>query len=95
MRVKDPQSTAERCWNRAENVLSPVVLVTPIVLKLTGVITWSWWWVLLSPLWISAGLLALAITVLAILPFKGAKPWLASASAVSDPDGSGKRRARP
>lgn len=24
-----------------------------IVLKLCGVITWSWWWVL-SPLWISA-----------------------------------------
>ncbi len=30
-----------------------------IGLKLTGHITWSWWWVL-SPLWISA-LLALAI----------------------------------
>lgn len=26
-----------------------------ITLKLTGVIAWSWWWVL-SPLWISAGL---------------------------------------
>ena len=24
-----------------------------IVLKLCGVIAWSWWWVLLSPLWIS------------------------------------------
>lgn len=30
-----------------------------IVLKLTNVIAWSWWWVL-SPLWISAGL---AITI--------------------------------
>lgn len=27
-----------------------------IVLKLTGVIDWSWWWVL-SPIWISALLL--------------------------------------
>ena len=26
-----------------------------IILKLTGHITWSWWWVL-SPLWISFGL---------------------------------------
>jgi phosphoglycerol transferase MdoB-like AlkP superfamily enzyme len=26
-----------------------------IVLKLTGFISWSWWWVL-SPLWISFGL---------------------------------------
>lgn len=26
-----------------------------ITLKLTGVIAWSWWWVL-SPLWISFGL---------------------------------------
>ena len=26
-----------------------------IVLKLTNVIAWSWWWVL-APLWISAGL---------------------------------------
>jgi hypothetical protein len=25
-----------------------------ITLKLTGYITWSWWWVL-SPLWVSAG----------------------------------------
>jgi hypothetical protein len=40
-----------------------------IALKLTGVIAWSWWWVL-SPLWISAatGLLILAaIAVIAIL----------------------------
>lgn len=32
-------------------------------LKLTGYITWSWWWVL-SPLWISA---ALVLTILAIV----------------------------
>lgn len=31
-----------------------------ITLKLTGIIAWSWWWVL-SPLWISA------IVVLALL----------------------------
>jgi hypothetical protein len=29
-----------------------VLLVVFVVLKLVGVITWSWWWVL-SPIWIS------------------------------------------
>lgn len=33
-----------------------------IVLKLCGVITWSWWWVL-SPMWISVGLGVLAVIV--------------------------------
>lgn len=36
-----------------------------IGLKLGGVITWSWWWVL-SPLWISAGL-AVAIIAAVLL----------------------------
>jgi Transmembrane Fragile-X-F protein len=31
--------------------LLPVLQATLIVLKLTGVIDWSWWWVL-TPLWI-------------------------------------------
>jgi hypothetical protein len=35
-----------------------------IALKLTGYITWSWWWVL-SPIWISV-LLVVAIVVLVI-----------------------------
>lgn len=34
-----------------------------IGLKLTGYITWSWWWVL-SPLWITAGL---ALSILAVV----------------------------
>lgn len=34
-----------------------------IVLKLTDVIDWSWWWVL-SPIWISA---ALVLTIFAIV----------------------------
>jgi hypothetical protein len=93
IRVKQPQAAGERRWNRAQDVLSPIVLFTPIALKLTGVITWSWWWVLLSPAWISAVLLALLVTGLAILPLKilpakrpifgpgslkHAKPWSAS-----------------
>lgn len=33
-----------------------------IVLKLTGVIAWSWWWVL-SPLWIGALIVAAVLAV--------------------------------
>ena len=36
-----------------------------IVLKLTGHITWSWWWVL-SPIWISFAV-GLAIIILACI----------------------------
>ncbi len=36
-----------------------------IVLKLTGYIDWSWWWVL-SPLWIGATLIV-AILVIAVI----------------------------
>lgn len=37
-----------------------------IVLKLTGVIAWSWWWVL-SPLWISLGLGLAALLVFGLV----------------------------
>jgi len=37
-----------------------------IVLKLTGVITWSWWWVL-SPIWIIGGIiLFITLTVISV-----------------------------
>jgi membrane protein YdbS with pleckstrin-like domain len=40
-----------------------------IGLKLLGYITWSWWWVL-SPLWISTGLVILIIVgVLIVIAF--------------------------
>ena len=41
---------------------SELLLVAFIVLKLTKVIDWSWWWVL-SPIWIGIGLYALIIIV--------------------------------
>ena len=47
-----------------------MLTVAFVVLKLCGVITWSWWWVL-SPIWISAGLGILILIVLAILWFAG------------------------
>jgi len=43
-----------------------LLTVTFVVLKLTSVIGWSWWWVL-SPLWISAALGLLALGVISIL----------------------------
>ena len=39
-----------------------LLLVAFIVLKLCGVIDWSWWWVL-SPLWIPLGILILILLV--------------------------------
>ncbi len=41
--------------------ITGAVFIVFLVLKLCGVIDWSWWWVL-SPLWIS---LALALVVIA------------------------------
>lgn len=40
-----------------------------IVLKLTGVVAWSWWWVL-SPMWISLGLVLLVLAVMAVVVWR-------------------------
>ena len=37
-----------------------LLTIVLIVLNLTGYIAWSWWWVL-SPLWISAGIVTLVL----------------------------------
>ena len=44
------------------------LLLTFIILKLVGVIDWSWWWVL-SPIWIPVVLL-LAMSVLLFVVYK-------------------------
>ena len=49
--------------------LGEVLLVVFIVLKLTNVIDWSWWWVL-SPVWI--GLIAITV-ILGSIAIKGRK----------------------
>lgn len=46
----------------SSSLLPTLLLVAFVVLKLCGVIAWSWWWVL-SPLWIPAAFV-LAILVL-------------------------------
>ena len=45
--------------------LSSVLTIIFIVLKLVGVINWSWWWVL-APTWISLILWFVLIVILAI-----------------------------
>lgn len=55
-RFNRPGSVAAWIWNRGQDLWA-LSLPALIVLKLTGVIAWSWWWVL-SPLWISGILLA-------------------------------------
>lgn len=44
---------------------SVVLFLVFLVLKLTNVIDWSWWWVT-SPLWISTGLALVGILILII-----------------------------
>lgn len=46
--------------------LTGLLLVAFVVLKLTGVIAWSWWWVL-SPLWISVGIAVVALAIFAVI----------------------------
>lgn len=53
----------QRTQTRSEalgSTLAWVALIAFVVLKLTGVITWSWWWVLV-PLWGGLVLNVLAI----------------------------------
>jgi hypothetical protein len=49
---------------------SPIAQLAFIVLKLTGVITWSWWWVL-SPLCFGGILFMLAICAALVLVLWG------------------------
>ena len=49
-----------------------LVLITFVVLKLSGVINWSWLWVL-SPLWIGGILLVLALCVGVVLLRRAAR----------------------
>lgn len=44
-----------------------LLLVALIVLKLTNVITWSWWWVI-SPIWIPAALV-ISVMIFAVIVY--------------------------
>lgn len=45
---------------------SGLLTIAFVVLKLCGVITWSWLWVL-SPLWISAAIVLLVVIIILII----------------------------
>jgi membrane protein YdbS with pleckstrin-like domain len=46
--------------------VTTILLVVFVVLKLTGNLDWSWWWVL-SPLWIPVALIAVIALSIGIL----------------------------
>ena len=46
--------------------LSTILFIVFLVLKLTNVIDWSWWWVT-APLWISFGLGLVALLIYTIV----------------------------
>jgi len=43
-----------------------ILTIVFVILKLCGIINWSWWWVL-SPLWIGFAFLVVCIVVIAII----------------------------
>ena len=69
VRVKQPHSVAGRSWNLVMEG-SPMVQLAFVVLKLTGVITWSWWWVL-SPLCFGGILFVLVLCAVLVLVLWG------------------------
>jgi hypothetical protein len=50
-------------------LIFPIVMITFIGLKLTGVISWAWWWVL-SPLWIGGILVVLGAAYGLLIGFR-------------------------
>ena len=40
-----------------------LLTITFIILKLIGIITWSWWWVL-APLWVTPLLIIIALSII-------------------------------
>jgi hypothetical protein len=54
--------------------LNIILTIVFLVLKLCGVITWSWWWVF-SPIWISWGIIILVLAIVAILSPMAFRDW--------------------
>lgn len=65
-----------------------------IVLKITGLISWSWWWVF-SPIWITLAGVTLAILIIACIAILSGKKKPRRQSPATPPDarrGPGHRR---
>lgn len=77
--IRAETSTRAALWSWNAPGVWGIVLIALIVLKLTGVITWSWWWVL-PPMWISGTLAVLRLCVLAVLVYwegrRLARSWM-------------------
>ena len=52
--------------NIGSSSLVTILTAAFIVLKITGVINWSWWWVL-SPIWISVLIVVAALVITALI----------------------------
>lgn len=48
--------------------LGTILFIVFLILKLTGVISWSWWWVT-APLWIPIGFALLLLLILGVVVF--------------------------
>lgn len=59
---------AEKTSNSGGIGFVGLLTVVFIVLKLCGIISWSWWWVL-SPLWINATVVFSVIIIAALFIF--------------------------
>jgi len=46
--------------------LCPVLFIVFLILKLVGVIDWSWWWVT-APLWIPIGFALITLIIVCII----------------------------
>ena len=51
-------------------IICETLFATFLILKLTNVITWSWWWVF-SPIWIICGIVLICLFLLLIIGFYG------------------------
>lgn len=56
-------------YTRDTSLSNILVLLTFLVLKMAGVISWSWWWAL-SPLWVPV-----AVFILVLLVTAAVKAW--------------------
>jgi NhaP-type Na+/H+ or K+/H+ antiporter len=63
LRGKPLLPLATRIWNYVQS-LANLALFVFVALKLTGVVAWSWWWVL-TPLWIT-GIVAVPLLCLLV-----------------------------
>ena len=52
--------------NKYSGITLPLLLVLFVGLKLAGVISWSWWWVL-SPIWMPLLLLGFILVLICVI----------------------------